>query len=76
MSDLEDYLGGLVFVFGILAFIVTIIAFLMAWECSSYQEMTNKQTKLSGGSCYVKDGNEWYRWDEYKYRFATNGVRK
>ena len=76
MNDIEDFLAVFVFIFGTLMAIITIIFFLMSWECNSYQEMTNKPTKLSGGACYVKDNNEWYRWDEYKYRFATQGERK
>lgn len=76
MNDFEDFLGPFLVVFGGLAFIVGIIALLMSWECSSYQEMTGKQTKLSGGACYVKHNAEWYRWDEYKYRFATQGDKK
>jgi len=56
-------LGGTIF----------LIVCLMNWECNGYQSMTGKETKLVAGSCYIKDGSQWYRWEEYKYRLVAKG---
>ena len=61
---------------GITAVLVIFAIAMMNWECSSYEVMTGKPTKLTGGSCYVKENGNWYRYDEYKYRFATKGETK
>ena len=45
-----------------------------AWQCNGYSKVTGKQTKVVTLDCYIKDGNNWYVWSEYKYRLATKGV--
>jgi hypothetical protein len=45
-------------------------------ECSTYHDVTGRNTQFKFGTCYVKDGNEWYDWSEYKLRNATVGVIK
>lgn len=44
-----------------------------SYECQRYSEITGRDTKMGAGACYVKENGEWYRWDEYKMRFATKG---
>lgn len=46
-----------------------------AYECQRHAEITGRDTKMGGGACYVKEQGEWYRWDEYKIRFATKGEK-
>jgi hypothetical protein len=74
--DFDDFIMPFIVIFGVIAATAGLIGLLMVWECSSYREVTGKQTKLAGGSCYIQENDEWYRWDEYKYRFATKGERK
>lgn len=58
---------------GVFAFILLIAYAGTAWSCNRYSEVTGKQTKMGALSCYVKDGDKWYIWEEYKYRFVTKG---
>lgn len=43
------------------------------YVCSTYTQVTGKETKYSGLSCYVKYNNSWFTFEEYKYRFAGKG---
>lgn len=44
-----------------------------AYLCSGYESATGKDTKYSALRCYIKDGGEWYSWEEYMHRLATKG---
>lgn len=47
----------------------------IAWfECSTYERVTGRYTKLEGLTCYVQEKGVWYEWSEYKLRFATKGA--
>ena len=45
-------------------------------ECADYQRITGRQTQLVTITCYVNDGGQWFRWDEYKLRNVTKGTTK
>ena len=45
-------------------------------QCNTYGKETSKQVKMRGGMCFIKDGNEWYYWEEYKYRLTNGGSSK
>jgi len=45
-------------------------------DCSTYQEVTGRKTKLVMMTCYIQDNNQWFRWDEYRLRNASTGVVK
>ena len=36
-------------------------------DCSNYSKMTGRETKVSVLNCYVKNQDQWYTLDEYKY---------
>jgi hypothetical protein len=60
-----------------LVLIVVLVGIALAatsWQCNGYQDVTGKQTKMVGGNCYIKDGDRWFMWAEYKNRFVTNGI--
>lgn len=46
------------------------------WTCGSYEEVTGKPTKVAALDCYIKDGDNWYVWEEYKHRLITKGEIK
>ena len=46
------------------------------YSCHTYESITGKPTKYQAGDCYIKDGDNWYVWSEYKYRLATKGEMK
>ena len=50
--------------------------FVDKYSCGQYAEITGKPTKFAAFECYVKDGDKWYAWAEYKYRLATKGEMK
>jgi hypothetical protein len=58
------FVGFMAFVFG-----------LVSLSCSDYASQTDKETKSSYGSCYIKHNNEWYSWEEYKLRNITAGAK-
>lgn len=76
MNDLEELLKFLFVAVVVVVGIVAIAFSISSWECNSYEKMTGKQTELTGGSCYVKENGQWYRYDEYKLRNATKGESK
>ncbi len=46
------------------------------YNCQGYSTATGKPTKYLAMECYIKDGGEWYAWNEYKYRLAARGQMK
>lgn len=73
----EDIFGPVVVVFGLLilffALILGIAIPATSYQCSKYEEVTGRPTKMAGGSCYIYEDNKWFMWEEYKLRFATKG---
>ena len=54
-----------------------IVVPIVLWECSAYSETTGYQTKVAGGSCYVRGSDgKWHRWDEWKTRLIGNMERQ
>lgn len=43
------------------------------WDCAGYESATGKPTKYFGNTCYIRDSDRWYAWEEYKNRFVANG---
>jgi hypothetical protein len=58
------------------ALIFALPLYIVHAECDAYEKLTGRQTLMQWGSCYVKDGGQWYRWDEYKLRNAATGNAK
>ena len=50
--------------------------FIDKYSCGQYAEITGKPTKFAALECYIKDGDKWYVWAEYKYRLAAKGEMK
>ena len=72
----------LVFIFAIAGLMVIIapIVWLANWydsaQCDTYSQVTGRDTKYRTGMCYIKDGDTWYAWQEYKLRNATTGGKQ
>ena len=48
---------------------------LSAMECASYERITGRETKMSATcTCYIKQGGEWFTYEERKMYNATGGV--
>ena len=61
----------------VLTFIIVSVAYLFVEiSCSSYSEVTGKETKTKILSCYVKHDNKFMRWDEYKAYITANGIKE
>lgn len=66
----------MVIMIGLFLFCIPIGMFahsMASYECQRYSEITGRDTKMGAGACYIKEQGQWYRWDEYKMRFATKG---
>lgn len=65
---------------GIIAVVLTaVLGFVrgaVGYECSKYEDITGRPTKMAGLTCYVQDTGVWYSWPEYKYRLVTKGEMK
>lgn len=61
MNNLSIPVIVLLFIFGFfgLDYLIT------PYKCSSYQEMTGKETKYSWPICYVKNNGEWLTMKQY-----------
>jgi len=82
MDSLKD---SLITVFALCVLLTSLVGVIMltsnavaSYQCDNYQKMTGKLTEyVFFDSCYIKTGDGWQRWDEYKARAFTNeGVRK
>ena len=80
IDDLLDIIRAIVGMFVIFVLCCLLIFVLGYWgasvECSTYQEVTGRKTKFVMMTCYVNDGDQWFRWDEYKLRNITKGTTK
>jgi hypothetical protein len=56
-----------------LAFIIGFGAASVAYSCAGYEKATGKPTKFVNLDCYIKDGDQWFVWAEYKNRLVTKG---
>lgn len=72
-----EFLFPAIFVGGIVG-IVIIGDYYASYQCSNYAEITGKETRYARFDvCYVKEGDTWMRWDEYKaYIVASKGLEK
>ena len=41
--------------------------FAVSMDCNRYADATGRATKMSGATCYINKGDEWYSRDEFKH---------
>jgi len=81
MRDFLDFLGFMIVVVSLPVIVCGAILlcgnYHTAYQCKSYQEITQKETKYANfDSCYIKTTAGWQRWDEYKARaIASEGLK-
>ena len=70
-QDLKEVISFFVFfipVISIIILIATAIVYCVnTYDCNSYGEVTERETKIVNISCYVKHNDQWYSKDEYKH---------
>ena len=63
-------------ILAIIGFIIGFAIAMTALDCAGYERATGKPTRMEFATCYIKEGEQWYSWEELKYRFATKGEIK
>jgi hypothetical protein len=78
MRDLIDFFYEVLLPVGLVGLCVLAIILGLSeagqrYSCNNYERVTGRETKwIFLDECYVKAAGGWERWDEYKYRAATN----
>lgn len=79
MNTLTDYIivaaSLIVFMLAFIAAIIGLSYWYESTQCEAYSEVTKRDTKFRAGMCYIKDGDDWYAWSEYKLRNAATGLK-
>lgn len=76
IKDFIEFMIVLFIFFLAIGFLVTApVVFADAYACKTYQEITGKETKYAGFDCFIKAGNEWMLYEEYKLRNVTTGTK-
>ena len=72
MIDWDDIVGLLTItmvVFTMIGLIFWGVISLNRYQCNTYMQVTGVETKYDfPAGCFLKDGDTWMSWDEYKYR--------
>lgn len=79
MNDFLSFVGMVIVPFVLLgAALFGSLHFYGKYQCQNYAAISGKETRWADfDTCYIKSGNEWMRWDEYKVRFmAYDGMKK
>ena len=65
---MSDIITDLVLPFLLLGtFMLGVAYFIISGDCDRYAETTGRDTKMSGATCFVNKGDEWYSRDEFKH---------
>jgi hypothetical protein len=76
-ENIKFIAGFIAFVAGIFSLVISLAIslayFSVAYSCNGYERATGKETKMYAFECYVKDQEQWFVWEEYKYRLVTKG---
>ena len=60
---ISSILGLIIFV---IAFSIALVAGIEGYSCSSYGDVTGRETKFKALECYVNDDGIWFTRTEYK----------
>jgi flagellar basal body-associated protein FliL len=76
MDDfVEFFLPIIVLICLLIGGIVGVSWWIGQYECSTYKNVTGKETKYAAMTCYINKDGEWMSWSEYKLRYATRGAK-
>mgnify|MGYP003495126425 FL=1 len=75
LTDICIIVGGVLVIIAILVSLANLVGM---YQCDNYSKMTGKEVQyVFADTCYVREGNTFMRWDEYKaYISGYKGLDK